>query len=378
MGLHHGKVEGSAENRHKHHGLAGLFEWEHKGDEQAADQGGTPHHGDGIGRQRACNDAAVLEVGDHPAHNALLGGVLAEQQAGEQPEAGGAQKAPIGDSLFGLGTACHGGEQVYQPEHQTQRCQCQHGQRGADPGSGRDQKGAEQGTAGVAGVHGVHAPGAVCRVAADKDGAGVQDTALGNAHNEEGQRQQNGQAGQAHQAVAHRIADGQKQDAWLHAHFSHQRTGQQTRQQVADAQQAEQGAGHAVGKAVFFLQQADHHTAGNGADAAEKEGDEARVPQAGIPLFHRVLLAVFGGAAPVVAFIKAYSGQKARAVEPAEAKSAPSGSALPFVRWGASGFYFASPIDNDRIVRYDIVRHQTVIKETILPQTIQKGNHYAR
>jgi len=48
------------------------------------------------------------------------------------------------------------------------------------------------------------AMGAVCRVAADKDGAGVQDTALGNAYNEEGQRQQNGQAGQAHQAVAHR------------------------------------------------------------------------------------------------------------------------------------------------------------------------------
>ena len=47
-------------------------------------------------------------------------------------------------------------------------------------------------------------------------------------------------------------------------------------------------------------------------------------------MFHRVLLAVFGGAAPVVAFIKAYSGQKARAVEPAEAKSAPSGSAPPF------------------------------------------------
>ena len=144
-------------------------------------------------------------------------------------------------------------------------------------------------------MHGVHAPGAVCRVAADKDGAGVQDTALGNAHNEEGQRQQNGQAGQAHQAVAHRIADGQQQDAGLHAHFSHQRTGQQARQQVADAQQAEQGAGHAVGKAVFLLQQADHHTAGNGADAAEKEGDEARVPQAGVPLFHRILLAVFGG-----------------------------------------------------------------------------------
>ena len=102
-------------------------------------------------------------------------------------------------------------------------------------------------------MHGVHAPGAVCRVAADKNGAGVQDTALGNAHNEEGQRQQNGQAGQAHQAVAHRIADGQKQDAGLHAHFSHQRTGQQARQQVADAQQAEQGAGHAVGKAVFLL-----------------------------------------------------------------------------------------------------------------------------
>ena len=94
---------------------------------------------------------------------------------------------------------------------------------------------------------------------------------LGNAYNEEGQRQQNGQAGQAHQAVAHRIADGQQQDAGLHAHFSHQRTGQQARQQVADAQQAEQSAGHAVGKAVFLLQQADHHTAGNGADAAEKK-----------------------------------------------------------------------------------------------------------
>jgi hypothetical protein len=95
-------------------------------------------------------------------------------------------------------------------------------------------------------------------------------------------------------------------------------------------------------------------------------------------LFHRILLAVFGGAAPIVAFIKAYSGQKARAVEPAKAKSAPSGSALPFVRWGASVFYFASSIDKDRIVRYDIVRHQTVLKKTILSQTIQKGNHYAR
>jgi hypothetical protein len=85
-----------------------------------------------------------------------------------------------------------------------------------------------------------------------------------------------------------------------------------------------------------------------------------------------------GGAVPVVAFIKAYSGQKARAVEPAEAKSAPSGGTLPFVRWGASVFYFASSIDKDRIVRYDIVRNRTVLKKTILSQTIQKGNHYAR
>jgi hypothetical protein len=54
-------------------------------------------------------------------------------------------------------------------------------------------------------------------------------------------------------------------------------------------------------------------------------------------LFHGILLAVFGGAAPIVAFIKAYSGQKARAVEPAKAKSAPSGSALPF---GGALLYF--------------------------------------
>ena len=95
--------------------------------------------------------------------------------------------------------------------------------------------------------------------------------------------------------------------------------------------------GHAVGKAVFFLQQADHYTAGNGADAAEKEGDEARVPQAGVPLFHRILLAVFGGAASVVILIKAYSGQKARAAASAEEKSAPSGSASPF---GGALLYF--------------------------------------
>ena len=106
-------------------------------------------------------------------------------------------------------------------------------------------------------MHGVHATGAVCRVAADKNGAGVQDTALGNAHNEEGQRQQNGQAGQAHQAVAHRIADGQQQHAAFHAQRTGQHAHQQPCQQVAHAHQGEQCTGHAVGKAVALLQQAE-------------------------------------------------------------------------------------------------------------------------
>ena len=42
------------------------------------------------------------------------------------------------------------------------------------------------------------------------------------------------------------------EDAWGNPSALY-RPGQQARQQVADAHQGEQGAGHAVGKAVFFL-----------------------------------------------------------------------------------------------------------------------------
>ena len=118
-------------------------------------------------------------------------------------------------------------------------------------------------------MHQVHAPGAVGGVVADQDGAGVHGAALGDAHQEERDTQQQLRAGEAHHPIAQRIARGQ---------------------------QGEQSARHAIGKAVFLLQQADHHTAGNGADPAEKECEEARIAQAGVLglLFHgRLLLVLF-------------------------------------------------------------------------------------
>ena len=138
-------------------------------------------------------------------------------------------------------------------------------------------------------MHQIHAAGAVGRVVADQNGAGVDDAALGNAHHEKSQCQQDLCAGQAHDGIARRIADGEQQHTGLHPQHTGQHADKQTCQQVAHAHEREQGAGHAVGKAVFFLQKADHNARADGADAAEKEGGETRVAQA------RVLLLIHDG-----------------------------------------------------------------------------------
>ena len=253
-GLHQQDVEDGAAHAHDHHGLAGLLEGEHEGDEQTCHEGRAPHDGDGIGRQCACDDAAALEVSDHPAGDALLSGVLAEEQAGQQPEAGGSEEAPIGDFLLARAPARKGSPHIHQPEQQTQHSQHQHGEGAAHPACRRDEKGAEQCAAGIAAVHQVHAPGAVSGVVADEDGAGIDDTALGDAHEEEAQRQHSHRAAEAHHGVAQRIADGQQQDAGLHAQLAGQHGDEKACQQVADAHEGQQGSGHAVGKAILLLQ----------------------------------------------------------------------------------------------------------------------------
>ena len=205
------------------------------------------------------------------------------------------QKAPV-DDLFRPGCfltpAAQRSKSIHQPEHQAQHCQQEYCQCGAHPCRRCNEEGAQQCTAGVAAVHQVHAPGAVGRVIADQNGAGVHDAALGDAHQKKRQRQHRHGTRQAHQAVAHRVADGQQQHTAFHA----QRTGQHAHQkpgdQVADAHEREQGAGHAVGKAVLFLQKADHNASTDGADAAEEEGKKACIPQACRLLFHNRPLSV--------------------------------------------------------------------------------------
>ena len=293
MRHHQQHIEHSAQHAHTHHGLAGLFKGEYKGDEQPSHQRSAPHHSDGVGSQRTRNDAAALEVGHHPAVDALLGGILEEQQTGQQPEAGRPQKAPVDGFLlcaaFAL-TTVQRGKNVYQPEHKAHGCQQKHGQLGAYPGCCRDEKGAQQRTAGVAAVHQIHAPGAVGGVVADQNGAGIDHAALGDAHHKKGHRQQRHCAGQPHDGVAHRVADGQQQHAALHAQRTGQHPHQQTCQQVAHAHQGEQRTGHTVGKAVALLQQTDHHTCADSADAAEEKGCKARIAQACVLLFHVVPL----------------------------------------------------------------------------------------
>ena len=81
-------------------------------------------------------------------------------------------------------------------------------------------------------MHQVHAPGAVSRVIADQNGAGVDNTALSNAHHKESYFQQDLYTGQAHDAVAHRIADGEQQHTGLHAQYTGQHTDEQACQQI--------------------------------------------------------------------------------------------------------------------------------------------------
>ena len=210
------------------------------------------------------------------------------------------QKAPVDLLLagfaFGAPLPAHGGGEIDEPDDDAQRRQHQQGQPGAHPARRCNEERAEQRAAGVAAVHQVHAPGAVGGVVADQNGAGVHGAALGDAHQEERDTQQQLRAGEAHHPIAQRIARGQQQNTGLEAQHPGQHAGQETRQQVANAHQGEQSARHAIGKAVFLLQQADHHTAGNGADPAEKECEEARIAQAGVLglLFHgRLLLVLF-------------------------------------------------------------------------------------
>ena len=139
-------------------------------------------------------------------------------------------------------------------------------------------------------MHQVHAPGAVGGVIADQNGTGVDNAALGDAYHKKGRCQQRHCAGQPHDGVAHRIADGQQQHTAFHAQRTGQHPHQQPCQQVAHAHQGEQCTGHAVGKAVALLQQTDHHTRTDGTDAAEEKGRKARIAQARVLLFHGVPL----------------------------------------------------------------------------------------
>ena len=282
MGQHQPKIGHDAARPHHHHGLAGVFEGEHKGDQQPRHQRRPPHDGDGVGAEHPGNDAAVLEVGDHPAGDAGLGGVLAEDQPHQQPEPGAAQEAPV-DLPAGLFAApLHRGDGKGQPQGRAHQRQQEQRRFLSGAAGRRNGKGAQQCPAGITAVHQVHAAGAVGAAVPHQDGAGVDDLAFGRAHQEKAQPQQGHHAGKAHQAVAHQVTQAQKQDAALHpAQQAGQHPGQKARRQVADVHQAEQGAGDAVGKAVLLLQQADHHPAGNGADAAEEKGCKARVPAAG-------------------------------------------------------------------------------------------------
>ena len=288
-------IEEGAQHAHAHHRLARLFEREYESDEQPSHQRSTPHHGDGVGRQCACDDAAALEVGDHPAVDALLGGVLEKQKTGEHPEPRRTKKAPI-NGLFSLGVpglaAAQRGKDVHQPEHKAHGCQQKDRQFGAYPGCCRNEEGAQQCTAGVAAVHQIHAPGAVGRIVADQNGAGVDDTALSDSNHKKGRCQQNFCSRQPHDAVACRVADGQQQHAGFHAQHAGQHSNQKPRQQVAHAHQRKQGTGHAIGKAVPLLQQADDHARADGADTAEEEGQKACIAQARRLLFHNRPLSV--------------------------------------------------------------------------------------
>ena len=71
---------------------------------------------------------------------------------------------------------------------------------------------------------------------------------------EEAQRQHSHRAAEAHHGVAQRIADGQQQDAGLHAQLAGQHGDEKACQQVADAHERQQGSGHAVGEAILLLQ----------------------------------------------------------------------------------------------------------------------------
>ena len=71
--------------------------------------------------------------------------------------------------------------------------------------------------------------------------------------------------------VSQQITQGQGQHGGPGADLSGQISGQECRQHVADAHQGEQSARLRVGQSEFFLQQTDHHAAGNGADSAEKK-----------------------------------------------------------------------------------------------------------
>ena len=235
MGHDQQHIKDRTQHAHAHHGLARALEREHECDQQTGHQRGTPHDRDGVSRQCARNDAAALEVSDHPAVDALLCSVLEEQKAGQHPESCRTQKAPVNGLLFlgilGL-AAAQRGKGIYQPQHKSQCRQQEHRQLSAHLRRCRNEEGAQQCTAGVAAVHQVHAPGAVGRVIADQNGAGVHDAALGNAHQKKRQRQHRHGTRQAHQAVAHRVADGQQQHAAFHAQYTGQHTNEQACQQI--------------------------------------------------------------------------------------------------------------------------------------------------
>ena len=261
-----------------------MLKGEYKRDQQPRHQGSAPHHRYGIGGHRSGDDAAALKIGHHPSGNALLCGVLAEDQRSKHPEPAGAQKAPIGDRLFGLALSLQRRSQVHHPQQTTHACQQRQRQTQADLCRRCDQKRAQQCAHCIAAMHQVHAPGTVSRVITDQDGANIDDAALCQPHQEEGQRP-SAAADQSHQTIAHCVTCRQQQRTGFHAQLARQHRHQKTCQQVADAHQGQQRTGHAIGKTVLLLQQTDHHTAGDGAYAAEEKGDKSRIAQAGALCF---------------------------------------------------------------------------------------------
>ena len=83
---HQTSIKNDASNPHFNHGRGGIFDGEHKSNQQTRNQSSAPHDSHRVGAEQAGQNTASFKVGNHPSGDTGFSGILAEEKPCQNPK----------------------------------------------------------------------------------------------------------------------------------------------------------------------------------------------------------------------------------------------------------------------------------------------------